>query len=52
MELFLERKKQQQKTRKYSKIDNSPFHLKKVMDQCVFPTMTYGFQTWSLNKQI
>ena len=24
---------------------------KKVMDECVFPAMTYGCQTWSLNKQ-
>ena len=40
------------KTRKYSRINNSPFHLKKhVMDQCILPTMTYGCQTWSLNKQ-
>ena len=22
------------------------------MDQCVLPTMTYGCQTWSLNKQL
>ena len=29
--------------RKYSKIDNSLFHFKKkLMDQCVLPTMTYG----------
>ena len=29
-----------------------PISLKKqVMDQCVLPTMTYGCQTWSLNKQ-
>ena len=41
-----------EKIRKYSKINNSPFHLKKqVMDQCILPTMTYGCQTWSLNKQ-
>ena len=25
---------------------------KKVMDQCVLPTMTYGCKTWSLNKQL
>ena len=38
--------------RKYSRINNSPFHLKKqVMGQCILPTMTYGCQTWSLNKQ-
>ena len=24
---------------------------KQVMDQCILPTMTYGCQTWSLNKQ-
>ena len=30
-----------------------PISLKKqVMDQCVLPTMTYGCQTWSLNKQM
>ena len=30
-----------------------PFSLKKqVMDQCILPTMTYGCQTWSLNKQM
>ena len=23
-----------------------------VMDQCVLPTMTYGCQTWSHNKQL
>ena len=23
-----------------------------VMDQCVLPTMTYGCQTWSLNRQL
>ena len=41
------------KPRIYSWIKNSPFHLKKkqVMDQCILPTMTYGCQTWSLNKQ-
>ena len=22
------------------------------MDQCILPTMTYGCQTWSLNKQM
>ena len=39
--------------RKYSRINNSPFHLKKqVMDQCILPTMTYGCQTWSLNTQM
>ena len=28
-----------------------PISLKKqVMDQCILPTMTYGCQTWSLNK--
>ena len=43
-----------EKTRKYSRINNSPFHIKKkqVMDQCILPTMTYGCQTWSLNKQM
>ena len=42
-----------EKTRKYSRINNSPFHLKKqVMDQCILPTMTYGSKTWSLNKQM
>ena len=25
---------------------------KQVMDQCILPTITYGCQTWSLNKQI
>ena len=43
------------KTRKYSKIDNFPFHSfkkKKVMYKCVLPTMNYGCQTWSLNKQL
>ena len=25
---------------------------KQIMDQCVLPTMTYGCQTWSLNKQM
>ena len=25
---------------------------KQVMDQCVLQTMTYGCQTWSLNKQL
>ena len=30
-----------------------PISLKKqVMDQCVLPAMTYGCQTWSLNKQL
>ena len=30
-----------------------PISLKKqVMDQCVLPIMTYGCQTWSLNKQM
>ena len=30
-----------------------PISLKKqVMDQCVLQTMTYGCQTWSLNKQM
>ena len=30
-----------------------PISLKKqVMDQCVLPTMTYGYQTWFLNKQL
>ena len=29
-----------------------PISLKKqVMDQCILPAMTYGCQTWSLNKQ-
>ena len=29
-----------------------PISLRKqVMDQCIMPTMTYGCQTWSLNKQ-
>ena len=43
-----------EKIRKYFKINNSPFHLKKkqVMDQCILPTMTYGCQTWSLNKEM
>ena len=26
--------------------------IKQVMDQCILPTMTYGCQTWSLNKQM
>ena len=25
---------------------------KQVMDQCILPTMTYGCQTWSLDKQL
>ena len=25
---------------------------KQVLGQCVLPTMTYGCQTWSLNKQL
>ena len=25
---------------------------KQVIDQCILPTMTYGYQTWSLNKQM
>ena len=25
---------------------------KQIMDQCDLQTMTYGFQTWSLNKQL
>ena len=30
-----------------------PISLKKqVMDQCILPTVTYGCQTWSLNKQM
>ena len=30
-----------------------PISLKKqVMGQCVLPTMTYGCQTWSLDKQM
>ena len=30
-----------------------PISLKKqVMDQCILPTMTYGCQIWSLNKQM
>ena len=30
-----------------------PISLKKqVMDLCILPTMTYGCQTWSLNKQM
>ena len=30
-----------------------PISLKKqVMYQCILPTMTYGCQTWSLNKQM
>ena len=29
-----------------------PPKKKKVMDQCVFPTMTYGCQTWFLNEQL
>ena len=41
-----------EKIRKHSRINNSPFHLKKqVMDQCILPTMTYGCQTWSLNDK-
>ena len=48
-----------EKIRKCSKVNNSPFLLKtknknkkkQVMDQCILPTMTYGCQTWSLNKQ-
>ena len=30
----------------------APHFTKKVMDQCVLPTMTYICQTWSLNKQL
>ena len=42
-----------EKIKKYCRINNSPFHLKKqVMDQCILPTMIYGCQTWSLNKQM
>ena len=42
-----------EKTRKYSQDKQLPISLKKqVMDQCILPTMTYGCQTWSLNKQM
>ena len=27
-------------------------HKKQAMDQCGLPTMTYSYQTWSLNKQL
>ena len=41
------------KTKKILKDRQHPIALqKKVMDQCVLPTMTYGRQTWSINKQL
>ena len=52
----LEKKK---KTKEILQDKQLPISLKKnpkkqqqqVMDQCILPTMTYGCQTWSLNKQ-
>ena len=40
------------KNKEILKVRQLPISLKKqVMHQCVLPTMTYGCQTWSLNKQ-
>ena len=38
--------------KKTQKNNNNNKTQKHVMDQCVLPTMTYGCQTWSLNKQL
>ena len=40
------------KTRVYKDKQLSISLKNHVMDQCVLPTMTYGCQTWSLNKQL
>ena len=66
MELFWKKKNQQQKHKEILQDRQLPILLKTkqtnnnnnnnkpsiVMDQCVLPTMTYGCQTWSLNKQL
>ena len=39
------KKKKQKKTKQQQQ-------QQQVMDQCVLPAMTYGCQTWSLNKQM
>ena len=45
-------KKKNKNNKKILQDKQLPISLKKqVMDQCILPTMTYGCQTWSLNKQ-
>ena len=54
LELFWGKKKKKKNSTKEILQDRQlPILLKKqVMDQCVLPTMTYGCQTFSLNKQL
>ena len=57
MELFCKTKqnktKQQQQQQRNTPRQTSPhFAQKQVMDQCVLPSMAYGCQTWSVNKQL